>query len=74
MSVPTYPVLSLVGKAPTDSTPLDHQLDDEVSAALTAALASATTTQRLTLLTLLETPDALAATERLIAALSRGAR
>jgi len=70
MSVPTYPVLSLVGKAPTDSTPLD----DELSAALTAALASATTTQRLTLLTLLETPDALAATERLIAALSRGAR
>jgi hypothetical protein len=70
MSVPTYPVLSLVGKAPTDSTPLDH----EVTAALTAALASATTTQRLTLLTLLETPDALAATERLIAALFRGAR
>jgi hypothetical protein len=74
MSAPTRPVLGLVGKAPTDVTPLDYQLDQEVSAALTVALASATPTQRLALLTLLQTPGAPEALERLIAALLRGAR
>lgn len=52
----------------------DASLDRDVSTALSTAIASASPKQKLTLLTLLETPGALSATEGLVAAILGGAR
>jgi hypothetical protein len=53
---------------------VDATLDHDVSIALTEAIASASPTQKLTLLMLLETPGALSATEGLISAIQKSLR
>lgn len=60
------------GHSLTIHTPLT--LDDEIQATLLRAVAAASPSQRLTLLTLLETPDLLTATETMVSALRGGAR
>lgn len=67
----SIPALTSAGKK---SINLDDALDRELSSVLTAAIASASSAERLTLLTLLETPNALAATEGLLSAVLRGAQ
>ncbi len=74
MRRPSRPILRIVDRAQHRLEERSVDVDGHVATALANALASATPAQRLTLLTLLETPKALEATEELISVLVASAK